>query len=68
MVLSGHTHRPGNLPATDAFPYAQMVGGGPGLAQSTWAEVRADAERLTITMRRTDSGETVHLASFPRLG
>ena len=68
VVLSGHTHRPGYLPATDAFPYAQMVGGGPRLEQSTWAEARADAERLTITMRRTDTGETVHLASFPRLG
>lgn len=67
VILSGHTHRSASIPASESFPYAQMVGGGPRLEQATWIEGRAGADGLTITIRRAESGEVIHRESFPRL-
>jgi hypothetical protein len=67
VIISGHTHRPASIPATAAFPYAQMIGGGPRPEQACWIECRAGADGLTIAIRRIDSGETIHRESFPRL-
>jgi 3',5'-cyclic AMP phosphodiesterase CpdA len=67
VVVSGHTHRPASIPAGGAFPYAQMIGGGPRPAQATWIEGRAGADGLTLAIRRVETGETIHLESFPRL-
>ena len=41
LIISGHTHRTAWLPASDAFPYGQLVGGGPQLKSATWMEGKA---------------------------
>jgi hypothetical protein len=67
VVVSGHTHRTASIPGSNAFPYAQMTGGGPRPDQACWIEGRAGADGLTLTMRRVDSSETIHRETFPRL-
>src|SRR5690606_33294145 len=57
VVISGHTHRTQSIPASAAFPYAQITGGGPRLEQATWMEAEADDAALTITVRRLETGE-----------
>jgi hypothetical protein len=67
IVLSGHTHEHAWLPpAGDAFPYSQLIGGGPQFDSATWIEGAADAGGLTLTMRNL-SGKTVHSVVLPRL-
>jgi hypothetical protein len=51
VVISGHTHQPAWLPPTDAFPYGQLIGGGPQPARATWIEAHADATGLRLEMR-----------------
>lgn len=67
VVISGHTHRPASIPASEAFPYAQVIGGGPQPDRATWMECAADDESLRVQVRRSDSGEIVHTATFPKL-
>jgi hypothetical protein len=67
VVISGHTHRPASIPASEAFPYAQMIGGGPRSEQACWIEGRAAADGLTIAIRRTISGATIHREWFQKL-
>ncbi len=67
IVISGHTHRPASIPASEAFPYAQMTGGGPRENQACWIEGRANADGLVITMHRMDTREVIHRETFPRL-
>ncbi len=56
LVVSGHTHRVASLPATEAFPYAQITGGGPRREQATWIEGRADAEKLELKVCGLEGG------------
>ena len=50
VVLSGHTHEAAWLPPTDAFPYAQITGGGPKMESATLTEAVADATSLRIKL------------------
>ncbi len=59
VVISGHTHRPAWLPATEAIPYGQLIGGGPSPGAATWMEGEANSERLRLVVRKLD-GSTAH--------
>src|SRR5690606_8829265 len=48
VIVSGHTHRQAWLAPTSAFPYGQLVGGGPRLPDATWIGGRADARELVL--------------------
>lgn len=67
VVLSGHTHRTATIPTTADFPYAQITGGGPRMEQATWIEGRADADRMTLTVRRLHTGELAFQEEFAPL-
>lgn len=59
LVVSGHTHEPARIPADAAFPYTQIVAGGPDLdarsaEAATWIEIQADPDSLRLTMRTLD--------------
>jgi len=47
------------IPADRSHPYGQLVRGGPQPAAATWLERNADANALTLTLRRLD-GTVVH--------
>lgn len=64
VVISGHTHRAASIPPREGFPYAQITGGGPRPEQATWLHGEADRGRLTLTMRRLDSGEIAFQEEF----
>jgi len=66
VVVSGHTHRPAWIPANEAFPYAQMTGGGPQPDRATWIDGRADGESFSLVMKNL-AGETVEQAVFKPL-
>lgn len=51
IVISGHTHSPAWIEPTTAFPYAQLVGGGPKPDRATWIEGKADANALAFVMK-----------------
>ena len=53
-MISGHTHEVAWVPATEAFPYAQMVSGGPVPEHARWIEGTADADGLKLVMRDLD--------------
>jgi predicted phosphodiesterase len=57
VVISGHTHQHAWIPADDRFPYAQLTGGGPKLAQATWIDAVATEESLTIQTHLLDGGQ-----------
>jgi UDP-2,3-diacylglucosamine pyrophosphatase LpxH len=59
VIVSGHTHRTAWIPADRSHPYGQLVGGGPQPASATWLEGNADADALTLTLRKLD-GTVVH--------
>ena len=63
VIVSGHTHRAAWLPPTAAFPYGQLVGGGPKLDAATWIHGTADARALTLQTNALDgvAGERVSL-------
>jgi hypothetical protein len=63
VVISGHTHRPAYLPATDAFPYAQLVSGGPRPDGARWIEVNADADGMRLETRDLE-GQVTHMVEF----
>ncbi|WP_193214701.1 metallophosphoesterase family protein [Luteolibacter marinus] len=67
VVISGHTHQPAWIPATDDFPYAQLVGGGPQPERATWIEGKAGATSLELVMKRLD-GEIAERIEFKPLG
>lgn len=61
LIVSGHTHEPALLDATPAFPYGQLVAGGPDRdpaspEAATWTEAVADASGLVVTSRDLDGG------------
>lgn len=57
LVISGHIHEETYLEATDEFPYAQLIGGGPGPGNARLITGRANAESLAL--RVTDlAGDT----------
>jgi hypothetical protein len=66
VILSGHTHQPFWMPATEEFPYGQLIGGGPQLQSATWIEGTADATQLRLKMTNL-KGEVLHDISFPPL-
>lgn len=51
IVISGHTHSPAWIEATEKFPYAQLVGGGPKPDRATWIEGKADGSALSFVMK-----------------
>jgi predicted phosphodiesterase len=59
LIVSGHTHRHTWLPATNEFPYGQMIGGGPSPRAATWMQGSADASRLQLVVRDL-SGKVLH--------
>ena len=66
IILSGHTHEPAWLPPDTEFPYGQLIGGGPKMAQATWIEGVADAAQLRLKVTNL-SGETMHDVSLKPL-
>ncbi len=58
LVISGHTHRDDFLPANEAFPYAQLVGGGPKMEQARLITGIADDKQLVITLTDMQGQET----------
>lgn len=58
IVLSGHTHRYGVHPPDQDHPYPIIIGGGPKEGNRTLMEFHADADKLSVRMRR-DDGEQV---------
>lgn len=70
IVISGHTHYPTLIPADDAFPYAQLVGGGPDPAATdpeaaTWTDLSADAEGLLVTTHHLDGTRVSRITLNP---
>lgn len=66
VVISGHTHESHAMPATAAFPYAQLIGGGPGLEEATLLSGHADSRRLQLRLHTLD-GRLSHQMDFPPL-
>lgn len=66
LVISGHTHRSAYLEPTEAFPYAQLIGGGPQPERARFIEGSADAKQLTLVVRDLQKQET-HRSSYPAL-
>jgi predicted phosphodiesterase len=54
IVISGHMHQQAWIAAAPAFPYAQLVGGGPKPEAATYIEAHADHSRLQFIMRSLD--------------
>lgn len=67
VVVSGHTHRHAWLPPTEAFPYGQLVGGGPRMENATWIHGAADGRRLTLQVHALD-GRVLETIRLPPLG
>lgn len=64
VVVSGHTHAPAWLEPTAAFPYGQLVSGGPiadaGSDEAAlWVEGAASTSELVLTLRNL-AGDVVH--------
>jgi hypothetical protein len=66
VVISGHTHEQAWIPASEKFPYAQLISGGPKLANARWIDGKADASGLKLVMRDL-AGNTTHEVSIPRI-
>lgn len=73
IVVSGHTHERWFTPASAEFPYAQIVGGGPGRSGFAGADrpflivAKADAKKLTFRLFDLPAGDTVFETAFPPL-
>ncbi|MCP5535075.1 MAG: metallophosphoesterase [Akkermansiaceae bacterium] len=67
VVISGHIHRDAYIPANKDFPYAQLVGGGPKMAQARLITGKADPQQLVFRMIDMQ-GKTTSSHVFPRLG
>ena len=48
VILSGHTHESHWMPPTAEFPYGQLIGGGPDVANATWTQGTANATQLSL--------------------
>lgn len=60
VVISGHTHRHAHLPKNEAFPFEQIVGGGPDLDRNTTIiRVAADKSKLTVRVLLAKSGKAL---------
>lgn len=66
-VISGHTHRAAWIPANAAFPYGQLVGGGPKPESATWIHGTADGNALTLVMKGLD-GRVVEQVTLSPVG
>lgn len=66
IILSGHTHQATWLPSSDAFPYAQITGGGPQKERATLTEAVADATSLRIKLTNLQNKVVIE-QSFPPL-
>lgn len=70
LVVSGHTHERWFAPASPEFPYAQLVGGGPGRAGFAGGDrpflitAEAGAERLTFRLLDVPEGRVAFETSF----
>jgi hypothetical protein len=51
LVISGHTHQSALIQATDAFPYHQLVGGGPQLKAATHMLAEATPNEFAIEVK-----------------
>jgi hypothetical protein len=73
LVVSGHTHERHHMPASPEFPYAQLVGGGPGRAGFAGGDrpflitAQAGPERMTFRLLDVPEGRVVFETSFPPL-
>ncbi len=70
LVVSGHTHEPALLAPDDAFPYAQLVAGGPDRdpgspEAATWTEAVAEASGLLVTLRDLDGAVVLQTRLSP---
>ncbi|HRQ89443.1 MAG TPA: metallophosphoesterase [Bacteroidia bacterium] len=63
VVISGHIHQAAYLEPTEAFPYAQLIGGGPQPEKARFIEGTADSGQLTLVTRDLEQQET-HRVSF----
>ena len=54
LVVSGHTHDHKWLPAGEARPISQLIGGGPKPTAATIIEGHATRKSLSLTMRSLD--------------
>lgn len=66
IILSGHTHQSAWLPATEEFPYGQLIGGGPQRPRATWTEGVADAHQLRFRVMNLE-GKVLHQVSLQPL-
>lgn len=70
IIISGHVHRAGLLAPDARYPYAQLLGGGPGRGANdrpTLITGNADARQLRITCTRVEDNETLHALTLPPL-
>lgn len=63
LIISGHTHEVGWLPAGGETPYAQLVGGGPKPGAATLIQGHADEREMRITMQNLE-GKALESHSF----
>ncbi|MEZ4968544.1 MAG: metallophosphoesterase family protein [Flavobacteriaceae bacterium] len=54
MVISGHTHRYGVYPPSEAHSYPIIIGGGPKTGNRTLIQFKADEKGLDVRMIRDD--------------
>ena len=71
VIVSGHTHYQASLPATEEFPYAQLISGGPDAETTSdeaaaWIDGSASADELVLTMRDL-AGTVLHEVRLPPL-
>jgi acid phosphatase type 7 len=59
VIISGHTHEPGWLPASETQPISQLVGGGPWTNRATIIHGTATQETLQLKMSKLD-GTVLH--------
>lgn len=59
-IISGHTHRPALIPANEAFPYAQITGGGHRPNRLCWIQGLADSSQLQLHIHHVEDNNTLH--------
>lgn len=57
MVISGHTHTYGVWPPSSEHPYPIIIGGGPKEGTRTLIRVKADQNKLQLSMLKDDGTE-----------
>jgi 3',5'-cyclic AMP phosphodiesterase CpdA len=66
LVISGHTHQHAWLPATEQFPYGQLIGGGPQKKAATWMHAEFQSHSGKITVQNLE-GKTLHEVNLEAL-